>query len=274
MVSTRWINHFGLIAVAVLLGACGAGDSDEKSTIAEAAESATEMASDAADAAGEMASDAADAAGNAVDAAGQMASDAADAAGEMASDAADAAGEMASDAANAASEMASDAMDAAGDVANDAAEGASAMVDDAKAAVASATTAAASGDGCALAVEVGDSLAYSTNALTVPSSCDTVTVTLTHTGNLPKVAMGHNWVLAADDVADAVAAAGVTAGADGNYLAADETRYVAATKLIGGGESDTVSFSLSDLEAGKNYVYVCTFPGHTSIMRGTFTVGG
>ncbi|MEL7312012.1 MAG: azurin [Pseudomonadota bacterium] len=274
MKCTRWMKYVGVLTVAWVLSACGSGDGDEKSAVAEAAESASEMASDAVDAAGEMASDAADAAGDMASDAADAAADAVDAAGDMASDAVDAAGEMASDAADAAGEMASDAMDAAGEMASDAAEGASAMVDDAKAAVATATTAAASGDGCALAVEVGDSLAYSTKALTVPSSCDTVTVTLTHTGNLPKVAMGHNWVLAADDVADAVAAAGVSAGADGNYLAADETRYVAATKLIGGGESDTVSFSLSDLEAGKNYVYVCTFPGHTSIMRGTFTVGG
>lgn len=158
-------------------------------------------------------------------------------------------------------EEAEDAMDAAEEAMDSAAaDVASAVSDD--------------GDPCTLSVTVGDSIAFSTNALSVPSSCDTVTVSLTHTGRLPAAAMGHNWVLVPADAVNAVGSAGINAGLEGNYLPAGDDRIVAATKIIGGGQSDSTSFSLSDLADGTDYVYICTFPGHWSVMKGTFTVGG
>jgi azurin len=52
----------------------------------------------------------------------------------------------------------------------------------------------------------------------------------------------------------------------------DDDRIVAATDVIGGGESTSVTFSLDELEDGVDYAYVCTFPGHWSVMRGPFSV--
>lgn len=128
------------------------------------------------------------------------------------------------------------------------------------------------GDPCTLAIQAGDTIAFSTSEMSVPSSCAEVTVTLIHTGQLPAAAMGHNWVLVPQDAVDSVAMAGMSAGLEGNYVPPADDRVVAATKIIGGGESDSVTFSLAALDAGTSYVYVCTFPGHWSIMRGTFTV--
>ena len=102
------------------------------------------------------------------------------------------------------------------------------------------------GNACTLSVEAGDSIAYSTNALSVPASCGEVTVTLTHTGNLPAAAMGHNWVLMPEDAVSNIATAGMSAGPGANYLP-DDDRIVAATKIVGGGESASVTFSLSNL---------------------------
>ncbi|MEM9172749.1 MAG: azurin [Pseudomonadota bacterium] len=293
-----------MIAAAFALSACGGSDdsapADEPSMMEKAADAASdaadavgEAASDAADAAGEMAGDAMDAAGDAVDAAGDMAGDAMDAAGEMASDAMDAAGdaasaagEMAGDAMDAAGDMAGDAMDAAGDMAGDAMDAAGDMAGDAmdaaKGAAASAGAAAtamaddvmggsASGD-CALTVEVGDALAFSTSSMSAPASCDEVSVTITHTGSLPASAMGHNWVLLPKDAIEGVATEGMGAGLGGNYIKEGEDRIVVGSKIVGGGESDTVTFKPADLDAGTEYMYICTFPGHWSVMRGTFTL--
>ncbi|MEM7081608.1 MAG: azurin [Pseudomonadota bacterium] len=130
------------------------------------------------------------------------------------------------------------------------------------------------GDPCNITVTVGDAIAFSTDAISVPSSCGTVNVTLTHTGKLPAQAMGHNWVLLPEDSLAEVAGAGMGSGLEGNYLPADEPRIVAATKIIGGGESASVSFSLDKLEDGRDYIFVCTFPGHWNIMKGTFSVSG
>jgi len=128
------------------------------------------------------------------------------------------------------------------------------------------------GDPCSLSIQAGDGIAYSRTEMSVPSSCGEVTVTLTHTGKLPAAAMGHNWVLMPADALESIATAGMAAGVEGNYVPSGEDRIVAYTKLLAGGESDSISFSLDALAAGTDYIYACTFPGHWSVMRGTFTV--
>ncbi|MEM6513073.1 MAG: azurin [Pseudomonadota bacterium] len=186
-----------------------------------------------------------------------------------ATDMADAAEEAVEEATEDMMAEADEAMDDMGDSAMAAAEE---MVEEAADDMAPAESASASAGGaCDLSIEVGDALKFSTNTLSAPSSCDQVTVTLTHTGNLPATAMGHNWVLMPASAVTDVATAGMGAGAANNYLP-DDDRIVAATTIIGGGESASVTFSLSDLEAGTEYAYVCTFPGHWSVMRGTFTI--
>ncbi len=47
---------------------------------------------------------------------------------------------------------------------------------------------------------------------------------------------------------------------------------IAATKVIGGGESASVSFDVAKLQAGDAYTFFCSFPGHSSIMKGELTL--
>jgi azurin len=54
---------------------------------------------------------------------------------------------------------------------------------------------------------------------------------------------------------------------------AGDKRVLANTKVVGGGESATVTFSTSILKKGESYMYLCTFPGHNSSMRGVFKFG-
>lgn len=122
---------------------------------------------------------------------------------------------------------------------------------------------------CAFELEVGDGISYPVSEMEAEKSCDTVSVTIVHTGNLPKVAMGHNWVLTRPEDFQAVAPLGMSAGVAGDYVPADEPRILANTALVGGGESDTVEFSVSDMETGE-YTFYCSFPGHWSNMKGTF----
>ncbi|MEM7765701.1 MAG: azurin [Pseudomonadota bacterium] len=258
---TKFLSLTLLLAGAALAG-CGGGDDKA------AAPKADTMAEKAAAVADDAAATVADTAEAAKDTAGAMADDAAEAAGDMADAAKEAAGDMMGEASDAAAEM----KDKAAGAAHDMGEMAEDAMADAKEAVAGAAAPADDNDPCTLNVLAGDNIAYSTNALSVPSSCSNVTVTLTHTGKLPKIAMGHNWVLMPESAVEEVAMAGMGAGADANYIPADEARIVAATDLVGGGESSSATFALGDLKDGETYVYVCTFPGHWSIMKGTFTI--
>jgi azurin len=128
-------------------------------------------------------------------------------------------------------------------------------------------------DPCKLEISGNDQMQYDKHELWVSDSCKEVTLTLHHTGKLPKEAMGHNWVLVnAADLA-AVATAGMGAGLANNYVAPGDKRVLAHTKTIGGGETTSVTFSTSGLKKGGDYKYLCTFPGHNALMNGVFKFG-
>jgi azurin len=132
---------------------------------------------------------------------------------------------------------------------------------------------AAHADPCKVEISGNDLMQYDKQELAVPATCQEITVTLHHSGKQPKEAMGHNWVLVnASDFA-AVANAGLGAGLANDYLAAGDKRVIAHTKVIGGGESASVTFKASLLKKGGGYKYLCTFPGHNALMHGTFKFG-
>jgi azurin len=126
---------------------------------------------------------------------------------------------------------------------------------------------------CKLAISGNDLIQYDKKELSVAADCTQVEVTLTHTGKLPREAMGHNWVLVKAGDVEAVANDGAAAGLQNNYLKPGDTRVIAHTKTIGGGQSDSVTFPLSKLEKGQSYMYLCSFPGHNALMHGTFKIG-
>ena len=128
-------------------------------------------------------------------------------------------------------------------------------------------------DPCKLEISGNDLMQFDKPQLSAPATCKEITVTLQHTGKLPREAMGHNWVLVnAADLA-AVATAGMGAGLANNYVAPDDKRVLAHTKTIGGGETTSVTFRTSILKKGGAYEYLCTFPGHNALMHGIFKFG-
>ncbi|CAN7296441.1 azurin [Variovorax paradoxus] len=122
---------------------------------------------------------------------------------------------------------------------------------------------------CSVEIEGNDAMQFNKPAIEVSKSCKEFTVKLKHAGKLPKQAMGHNWVLAKTADVQAVAADGVAAGLPQDYVKAGDARVVAHTKVVGGGESDSVSFPVAKLSAADSYTFFCSFPGHSSIMKGT-----
>jgi azurin len=113
---------------------------------------------------------------------------------------------------------------------------------------------------------------YNKDSITVPAACKNFTVTLKHVGKMPKAAMGHNWVLTTAADKQAVVTASITVGPAKDYINPSEPKIIAHTKLLGGGESDSVTFPVSKLKAGQEYAYFCTFPGHAALMHGTLSV--
>jgi azurin len=122
---------------------------------------------------------------------------------------------------------------------------------------------------CDVEIEGNDAMKFNKSSIEVPESCKEFTVKLKHTGKLPKAAMGHNWVLTTSADEAGVVKDGMAAGAAKNYVKDGDTRVIAHTSLIGGGESTSVSVNTSKLKAGQSYAYFCSFPGHATLMKGT-----
>jgi azurin len=96
-------------------------------------------------------------------------------------------------------------------------------------------------------------------------------VKLTNTGRMPKQAMGHNWVLLTPrDDAAVLALAGAAATKMPDYLPDDRSAVLAHTKILGGGETDTIELTVP--AAPGDYPFVCTFPGHAALMKGRLIV--
>lgn len=97
-----------------------------------------------------------------------------------------------------------------------------------------------------------------------------VKLTLVHAGKLAKTAMGHNWVLLKPGVDVAAFGSKAAAARETEYIPkSEEASIIAHTKLVGGGESDTVEFTAPKK---GTYTYICSFPGHYALMKGTFVV--
>ncbi len=127
----------------------------------------------------------------------------------------------------------------------------------------------ATGEPQTVTLQVGDNIKYSTNRIEVKSGAP-IEVTIEHTGKLAKEAMGHNFVLLAKGTDMNTFANAAMGAVDNGYIPPNmEKAVIAHTEIVGGGESDTITFPAP---APGEYVYLCTFPGHYMNMNGKMIV--
>ena len=127
---------------------------------------------------------------------------------------------------------------------------------------------------CHLNIEANDLMQFNARALQIDPECGEVQLTLKHVGKQPAHVLGHDWVLARTSDVTALAGAGMGAGFEHGYLPAGDQRVIAATKVIGGGESTTITIDMAKLVPGGDYTFFCSYPGHSPMMRGRFQVTG
>jgi azurin len=126
---------------------------------------------------------------------------------------------------------------------------------------------------CATEVEGTDAMQFNVGSITIPASCTEFRITLKHTGQQPVTIMGHNIVIAAASDMQGIETDGIAAGPANDYVKPGDTRVIAHTRLVGGGQSDSVSFPVDKLKSGGPYEFFCSFPGHAALMKGTISVG-
>ncbi|WP_341668268.1 azurin [Alcaligenes sp. SDU_A2] len=126
---------------------------------------------------------------------------------------------------------------------------------------------------CEVTIEGNDAMQFNQKQIVVDKTCKQFTIHLKHTGKIPKTAMGHNVVISKKADEKAVATDGMTAGLDNNYVKPNDSRVIAHTDVIGGGESTSVTFDVAKLQAGEDYAFFCSFPGHWAVMTGKLGLG-
>lgn len=116
-----------------------------------------------------------------------------------------------------------------------------------------------------------DQMQYNIKAFEVTEG-QKVVLSFKHIGQLPAVAMGHNVVILTPETVVPAFSAKCAPAKDNGYIPEDEeskAQIVAHTKMLGGGESDEITFTAP---APGDYPFICSFPGHFAIMQGVMTV--
>lgn len=129
----------------------------------------------------------------------------------------------------------------------------------------------ASADNTVLEITIkgGDDMKFDKTTLKATAG-QTIKLTLVHSGKLPKASMGHNFVLLKNGVNETDFATKALAAKDTDYIPASASGdIIAHTDLVGGGESTTIEFTAP---ARGAYTYICTFPGHSALMKGKLMV--
>lgn len=120
-----------------------------------------------------------------------------------------------------------------------------------------------------LSITGNDMMQYNKKELRVKAEKD-VTLTLTHVGKMGKQVMGHNLVILKPSVdIQEFTIKALEAGEPNDWIPEQGKDVIAHTRMLGGGESVTISFPAP--EPGI-YDFICSFPGHSALMRGKFIV--
>jgi azurin len=120
-----------------------------------------------------------------------------------------------------------------------------------------------------IVIEGNDQMKYNLDRIDVKEG-QTVRLTLKHVGELPKSAMGHNWVLVKPGTDKQAFADAALNAKDNDYIPSGfEENIIAHTAMVGGGEETTIEFAAP---AKGFYSFFCSFPGHYAMMKGTFYV--
>ena len=110
----------------------------------------------------------------------------------------------------------------------------------------------------------GDMLQFDKDGLEVPAGTK-VTLCFMNVSSVNQ----HNWVLVPDGMKDDVAARGLKAGLDNDYVQPGDPDVFAHTDLVKPGEAGEARFTVP---AAGPYHFVCTLPGHNFTMFGDFIV--
>jgi azurin len=125
---------------------------------------------------------------------------------------------------------------------------------------------------CTFKLKGDDAMKFDLKTATVSAACPTITIELEHSGKLPVTVMGHNVVIAKTSDMSGISSAAIKAGAANQYVPVGDARVIAHSTLVGGGQKTKLTVPGKKLTAGGDYSFFCSFPGHSTMMKGKLVV--
>ena len=116
-------------------------------------------------------------------------------------------------------------------------------------------------------LEATDTMQFNAKRIEVEGT--KIKLELKHVGKMEKKMMGHNVVILKPGQDPMKWSAKAISAAATDYVPADDPDMIAHSKLLGGGESDTIEF---EVPGPGEYPFLCSFPGHSGVMKGVLVV--
>jgi len=122
-----------------------------------------------------------------------------------------------------------------------------------------------------IVITANDQMKFNLESFEVEAG-QTIRLTLNNVGTMPKMSMGHNVVILKQGTdQEAFVEASAQAPTNDYIPSAQTDSIIAHTKMLGGGESDSIVFDVPSKKG--SYPFLCSFPGHYQVgMKGTMVV--
>ena len=132
-----------------------------------------------------------------------------------------------------------------------------------------ATKSSPAGNARVIEITANDQMKFSLATIEAKAG-EELKVVLTNIGSLPKEAMGHNWVLLkAGTDPMAFGAASMTAKNTDYIGPSVKDQVIAFIPILGPKQKGETTFKAP---AAGEYPFICSFPGHVALMKGTLIV--
>ncbi len=127
-------------------------------------------------------------------------------------------------------------------------------------------------ENCKIDISGSDMMKFDTNEINIDKNCEKIDINLKHSGKLPVNAMGHNIViLESNNLQKVISKINMAHGIEKGFMPEME-EVLFKSKMIGGGEETTLELDPKVFLSEKEYIFICSFPGHFALMKGKLNI--
>ena len=125
---------------------------------------------------------------------------------------------------------------------------------------------------CTIDLEANGMMQFSTNTISIDSSCEKFTINLKNTGTLDVNLAGHNVVISKKADFNYLTSIVNPSNGIGNGYLPDDKKVIYKTKFLGPNETFSLILDTNKFVKGQEYIFWCSFLGHWGVMNGTITL--